>query len=55
MTPEVSRRIGRALLVADMAATMEERHTLAAVLPSITTWDDLSPEWQQKIEAWEKL
>ncbi len=58
MTPELSRRVAKALINGELAPrgetpTVEERREIRAMEPHIQVWEDLSPEWQAKIEAWE--
>ena len=55
MTPELSRRLAKAVNVAGEAATHEEREVLMRICDCAETWDDLPPWWQKKVERWEAL
>ena len=53
MAPGLSRRLARAVNHGD--PTFEERWVLMQICDCAKTWDDLPPEWQATIEAWEAL
>ena len=56
MTPELSRRVAKALINGELAPrgetpTVEERRAIRAMEPHVKVWEDLSPERKAKIEA----
>jgi hypothetical protein len=60
MTPELSRRVAKALINGELAPrgqtpTLEERRAIRAMEPNVKEWEDLTPEWQARIEAWEAM